>query len=206
MAGEAVTWALTREYDDGHTRCGWPGNDETYVHYHDTEWGVPLSGDDALFERIALEGFQAGLSWITILKRRQGFRAAFANFEIDAVAEFTSSDAERLMLDASIIRNRAKIEATIANARLVRELQQAGQSLTDLIWSFSPDEDKRMRPDSGFEWIATSPESDAMSKHLRRLGFKFVGSTTMYAMMQAIGMLNDHAPGCYRRAELAIRK
>ncbi len=206
MASEPVTWALTRAYDDGRTRCGWPGNDDTYIQYHDTEWGVPLSGDDALFERVALEGFQAGLSWITILKRREGFRSAFADFEIDAVADFTPADVERLMLDPGIIRNRAKIEATISNARLVRELQSSGQSLTGLIWGYAPADEQRMRPEVGFEWIATSPESDAMSKHLRKLGFKFVGSTTMYAMMQAIGMLNDHAPGCFRRPELATRK
>ena len=203
MAAEGVTWDLTRDYDDGLTRCGWPGKDELYIGYHDTEWGVPLVGENELFERIALEGFQAGLSWITILKRRDGFRAAFADFEIEKVAEFSHQDADRLMQDAGIIRNRAKIEATISNARLILELRDRGQTLTELIWSFAPAAGARMRPETGFNWIATSPESDAMSKALRKLGFKFVGSTTLYAMMQAIGMLNDHAPGCFRRDQLA---
>ena len=203
MAAEGVTWDLTRDYDDGLTRCGWPGKDELYIGYHDTEWGVPLVGENELFERIALEGFQAGLSWITILKRRDGFRAAFADFEIEKVAEFSHQDADRLMQDAGIIRNRAKIEATISNARLILELRDRGQTLTELIWSFAPAAEARRRPETGFNWIATSPESDAMSKALRKLGFKFVGSTTLYAMMQAIGMLNDHAPGCFRRDQLA---
>jgi DNA-3-methyladenine glycosylase I len=197
-----MSWVLTNEYPDGKTRCGWPGQDDLYIDYHDTEWGVPVTGDEAMFERIALEGFQAGLSWITILKRREGFRAAFHGFKLEPVAAMTEDDVERLMNDAGIIRNRAKVLATIHNAQLILELQSAGQSISEIVWSFAPQGEARKRAEAGFEWIATSPESDAMSKHLRMLGFKFVGSTTMYALMQATGMYNDHAPGCFRRAEL----
>lgn len=196
-----MAWALTTEYPDGKTRCGWPGSDELYVHYHDTEWGSPLTGDQEMFERIALEGFQAGLSWITILKRREGFRRAFSGFDLATVAAMTEDDVERLMQDEGIIRNRAKIVATIHNARLILELKTAGESISDIVWSFAPE--THMRPEPGFEWIATSDNSDALSKHLRKLGFKFVGSTTMYALMQATGLYNDHAPGCFRREQLA---
>lgn len=194
---------ITREYPDGLVRCSWPGNDELYVEYHDSEWGVPVVGDREVFERIALEGFQAGLSWITILKRREGFRSAFEGFEIDRVADFDQAKIEQLMQDPGIIRNRAKIEATIHNAGLIRDLQAAGISISDLVWQHSPEPGRRMRPVEGFEWIATSPESDRLSKELRKLGFKFVGSTTMFALMQATGLINDHAPGCFRREQLA---
>lgn len=194
---------LTRDYPDGKTRCAWPGDDSLYLEYHDTEWGVPVSGDREMFERIALEGFQAGLSWITILKRREGFRAAFAGFDIAKVANFGAADIERLMQDPAIIRNRAKIEATIHNAGLILDMQGAGISVSELVWSHAPAEAKRERSAEGFEWIATSEESDQLSKALRKLGFKFVGSTTMYALMQATGLVKDHAPGCFRRAELS---
>ncbi|MFM5968516.1 MAG: DNA-3-methyladenine glycosylase I [Micrococcales bacterium] len=195
-----MSWTLTTDYADGRTRCGWSSQDALYIEYHDTEWGVPVTGDQAIFERIALEGFQAGLSWITILKRREGFRRAFANFDLATVANMTEVDIERLMQDEGIIRNRAKIVATIHNARLILQLQASGQSISQIVWSFAPQ--AKIRPDSAFEWIATSAESDALSKHLRKLGFKFVGSTTMFALMQATGLLNDHAPGCFRRSEL----
>ena len=198
-----MSWDITLAYDDGRTRCGWPGQDPLYVEYHDAEWGVPVVGDQAMFERIALEGFQAGLSWITILKRREGFRRAFYEFDLEKVAALTSADVERLMQDESIIRNRAKILATVHNAGLILEMQKSGQSISDVVWSFAPPIEQKLRPELGFQWIATSPESDALSKHLRKLGFKFVGSTTMYALMQATGMLNDHAPGCFRRGELS---
>lgn len=194
---------LTRDYPDGKTRCAWPGDDSRYLEYHDTEWGVPVSGDREMFERIALEGFQAGLSWITILKRREGFRAAFAGFDIEKVANFGPADVERLMQDPGIIRNRAKIEATIHNAGLILDLQEAGISVSEMVWSHAPAEAKRERSAKGFEWIATNEESDQLSKALRKLGFKFVGSTTMYALMQATGLVKDHAPGCFRRAELS---
>ena len=185
------------EYPDGLKRCRWPKQDQIYIDYHDTEWGVKLEGENELFEQLALEAFQAGLSWITILKRRQGFRKAFHNFNIRKVAKMTEKDIERLMQNEDIIRNRAKINATINNARLILDL---GQPLSQLIWSHAPK--RAMGPTSGFEFKATTPESIALSKTLRSLGFSFVGPTTMYAMMQSIGMVNDHAPGCYRRAQL----
>lgn len=193
---------ITHKFDDGLTRCSWPGKDGLYREYHDTEWGVEVVGDQEMFERIALEGFQAGLSWITILKRREGFRKAFKNFDLKKVAKMTQADVERLMLDESIIRNRAKIESTIRNASLILELQRNGESISDIVWQFAPPANKRKRAAADFAWIATTPESEAMSKHLRNLGFGFVGATTMYALMQATGMVNDHAPGCFRRSQL----
>jgi DNA-3-methyladenine glycosylase I len=189
-------------YDDGVTRCRWPGKDDLYVAYHDEEWGVARSGDDEMFERIALEGFQAGLSWITILRRREEFRKVFKNFAVAKVAKMTDSDVEKLMQNAGIIRNRAKILATIRNAQLIQELQRNGESISDIVWSFAPPANKRTPAAKNFEWRATSAESDALSKHLRKLGFSFVGSTTMYALMQATGFVNDHAPGCFRREQL----
>jgi DNA-3-methyladenine glycosylase I len=194
---------LIRKHDDGLVRCHWAGVDELYVAYHDQEWGVPVEGDNEMFERIALEGFQAGLSWITILKRREGFRKAFKNFDAKKVSKMTSDDVERLMLDVGIIRNRAKIQSTITNAALVLELQKQGESISDIVWSFAPARSKRTAPSKDFTWRATSPESDALSKHLKQLGFSFVGSTTMYALMQATGFVNDHAPGCFRRSQLS---
>jgi DNA-3-methyladenine glycosylase I len=193
---------ITHKFEDGLTRCSWPGKDDLYREYHDTEWGVAVVGDQEMFERISLEGFQAGLSWITILKRREGFRRAFKNFDLRKVARMTEADVERLMLDESIIRNRAKIESTIRNAKLVLELQRSGESISDIVWQFAPPASKRKRAAAGFTWIATTPESEALSKHLRKLGFGFVGATTMYALMQATGMVNDHAPGCFRRSQL----
>ena len=189
-------------HEDGLARCKWAGVDELYVQYHDEEWGVPVSGDQEMFERITLEGFQAGLSWITILKRREHFRKAFNNFNINKVAKLTDADVEALMLNEGIIRNRAKILSTIRNAQLVLDLQKQGVSISEIVWSFAPAKSKRTSSTSSFEWRATSPESDALSKHLKKLGFGFVGSTTMYALMQATGFVNDHAPGCFRRKEL----
>ena len=194
---------MIRKYDDGLTRCQWPGNDPLYIHYHDTEWGVPLSGDQEMFERISLEGFQAGLSWITILKRREGFRKAFKNFDFKKVAKFTDVEVERLMQDERIIRNRSKIQSTIKTAGLVLEMQKNRESISELLWQFAPPEKKRTTPAKAFEWRATSAESEAISKALKSRGFGFVGPTTMYALMQSIGMINDHAPGCFRRKELA---
>jgi DNA-3-methyladenine glycosylase I len=191
-----------RKHEDGLSRCKWAGVDELYVQYHDEEWGVAVAGDQEMFERITLEGFQAGLSWITILKRREHFRKAFHNFNIKKVAKLTEVDVERLMLDAGIIRNRAKIQSTIRNAQVVLDLQKQGESISDIVWSFAPTRTKSTSPASSFEWRATSSESDALSKHLKKLGFGFVGSTTMYALMQATGFVNDHAPGCFRRKEL----
>jgi DNA-3-methyladenine glycosylase I len=190
---------LITKYEDGLTRCSWPGKDDLYIDYHDTEWGVTLSGDDAMFERVALEGFQAGLSWITILRRRENFRKAFKNFEIAKVARMTDKDVERLMGNEGIIRNRAKIASTISNAKLTLKLEG---SLSEIIWSHAPKVRTRRVSAEKFEFVATTAESEALSKTLRKLGFSFVGPTTMYALMQSIGMVNDHAPGCFRRNQL----
>jgi len=194
--------SASKKFDDGLMRCSWLNADQLYREYHDTEWGVAVSGDQAMFERIALEGFQAGLSWITILKRREGFRKSFKNFDLNKVSRMSEADVERLMQDEGIIRNRAKIESTIRNAGIVLELQKQGQSISDIVWSFAPPASKRKRAASDFAWLATTPESEALSKHLRKLGFGFVGATTMYALMQATGLVNDHAPGCIRRSQL----
>jgi len=178
-------------------RCAWSAGDAEYRRYHDEEWGVPLHGDRLLFEKLSLEGFQAGLSWITILRRRPTFRRAFADFDIDVVAELTSADVERLMLDSGIIRNRAKIEATIANARITRELVRDDPGALDrMLWSFSPD--RRGRAPGADEVPAVTAESTAMSTALRGLGYRFVGPTTLYALMQSSGMVDDHVEGCWR--------
>ena len=189
----------TTKYEDGLTRCSWPGKDDLYIHYHDTEWGVQLSGDDAMFERVCLEGFQAGLSWITILRRRENFRKAFKNFEIAKVARMSDKDVEKLMGNEGIVRNRAKIASTISNAKLTLKLEQ---SLSEIIWSHAPKVRTRRLSAEKFEFVATTLESEALSKSLRKLGFSYVGPTTMYALMQSIGMVNDHAPGCFRRNQL----
>ncbi|MGF6824133.1 DNA-3-methyladenine glycosylase I [Microbacterium sp. ZKA21] len=181
---------------DGRARCAWVGSDAEYERYHDEEWGRPLHGDRALFEKMALEGFQAGLSWITILRKRPRFREVFAGFEPDVVAQFTEDDVERLMADAGIIRNRAKILATIGNAALVSEMPDG--ELDGLMWSFAPT--PRPRPRSFADVPAVTAESTAMSKELRRRGFRFVGATTMYALMQSAGMVDDHVEGCWRTA------
>jgi DNA-3-methyladenine glycosylase I len=186
--------------EDGLARCRWGANDPEYRRYHDEEWGTPLHGDRALFEKMSLEGFQAGLSWITILRRRPGFREAFHGFDIDAVADFTAEYAEELMLDARIIRNRAKIAATIGNARLTRELVTDDPGALDrLMWSFAP-APRATAPSSFAEIPAVTPESTAMSRALKKLGFRFVGATTMYALMQSSGMVDDHVAGCWRAA------
>ncbi len=181
----------------GIARCGWSASDAEYRRYHDEEWGVPLHGDRPLFEKLSLEGFQSGLSWITILRRRPTFRRAFSDFEIDVVAELTTSDVERLMLDSGIIRNRAKIESTISNARITRELVRDDPGALDrMLWSFAPD--RRTRPRHTGEVPAVTAESTAMSATLRGLGYRFVGPTTLYALMQSSGMVDDHVEGCWR--------
>jgi DNA-3-methyladenine glycosylase I len=179
----------------GVQRCAWAGSDPEYVAYHDEEWGTPLRGDDALFERLCLEAFQSGLAWITILRKRPAFRAAFSGFSIDAVAEFGPDDEARLMADAGIVRNRAKVAAAIANARAA---QGVPEGLDALLWSFAPDPAARPRPAALADVPATSPESTAMAKELKRRGFVFVGPTTAYALMQATGMVDDHVAGCFR--------
>jgi DNA-3-methyladenine glycosylase I len=178
---------------DGVTRCWWGSTDPLYVAYHDEEWGRPLRGDDALFELLTLEGFQAGLSWLIILRKRPAFRTAFDGFRIERVARFGDDDVERLLGDAAIVRNRAKIEATIANAQSALELGPGG--LTDLLWSFAPAPRAR-RPQSFAEIPAQTPESEELSKELRSRGFRFVGPTIVYALMQTVGMVDDHLAGC----------
>ncbi|WP_460802401.1 DNA-3-methyladenine glycosylase I [Microbacterium sp. GXF6406] len=179
---------------DGRARCAWVGADAEYQRYHDEEWGVPLHGDRALFEKISLEGFQAGLSWITILRKRPRFRAVFEGFDPERVAAFDGDAVERLMQDAGIIRNRQKITATISNAALVRDMEPG--ELDALLWSFAPSSGPR--PRSFDDVPAVTPESTAMSKALRKRGFRFVGPTTMYALMQSTGMADDHIEGCWR--------
>jgi DNA-3-methyladenine glycosylase I len=181
--------------DDAPVRCGWAGTAPEYVDYHDTEWGRPLRGDRELFERVSLEAFQSGLSWITILRKRPAFRAAFAGFDLTAVAAFDQRDVERLLGDAGIVRNRAKIEATIGNARAALALDEP---LSDLLWSFAPDV-ARPAPRTLAEVPATTAESVALAKELKRRGFRFVGPTTAYALMQATGMVDDHLAGCWAR-------
>lgn len=179
--------------EDGVVRCRWAGSDPLYLSYHDEEWGRPLCADDELFEMLTLEGFQAGLSWLTILRKRPAFRSAFAGFRIAKVAGFDEGDVERLLGDAGIVRNRAKIEATIGNAHAALELGRDG--LTELLWSFAPPPRKR-RLRSFAEMPAETPESKALSKELKRRGFRFVGPTIVYAFMQAVGMVDDHLAGC----------
>jgi len=182
---------------DGLARCWWGVSAPEYIAYHDEEWGRPVRDDTALYEKLCLEAFQSGLSWLTILRKRESFRAAFAGFDPERVAAFGDDDFARLMADAGIVRNRLKIEATIANARAVRDLQAAGESLTDLLWSFAPAE--HPAPQTGADVPATTPESKAMAKELKRRGFRFVGPTTAYALMQACGLVNDHLEGCCAR-------
>ncbi len=180
---------------DGVLRCPWALSTEDYVSYHDEEWGRPVHGDDALYERLSLEAFQSGLSWITILRRREGFRAAFADFKIAAVAAFTETDAERLLVDAGIIRNRAKIEATLANARVLAEW--APGELDALIWSHAPS--SHPVPKTLADVPPVTDESTALSKALKKKGLRFVGPTTAYALMQACGLVDDHLADCAAR-------
>ncbi|MFE4335043.1 DNA-3-methyladenine glycosylase I [Streptomyces sp. NPDC056831] len=182
---------------DGGLRCPWGLSTEDYLAYHDTEWGRPVHGDDALFERLCLEAFQSGLSWLTILRRREGFRSAFAGFKIPAVAEFTDADKERLLADAGIIRNRAKIDATLANAKVLADWR-AGE-LDELIWSYAPDPAGRPAPRTVGDVPAVTPESTALAKDLKKRGLRFVGPTTAYALMQACGLVDDHLADCVAR-------
>ncbi len=175
-------------------RCGWATSAPEYVAYHDDEWGTPLHGERELFERLSLEAFQSGLSWLIILRKRSTFRAAFADFDVDAVAAFDGHDIERLLADAGIVRNRAKIEATISNARAVRACVDEG--LDELLWSYAPAAHRR--PKSLADIASTSPESTAMAKDLKKRGLRFVGPTTAYALMQATGMVDDHVSTCWR--------
>jgi len=176
-------------------RCFGEGN-ALYEEYHDHEWGVPVHDEHALLERVALEGFQSGLAWITVLRKRPAFRTAFDDFDAEVVAEYGDDDVERLMSDASIVRNRAKIEATIANARALRALHATGGSLDQVMWSFAPARADHVRPATWSDVPATTPESKALAKELKSLGFRFIGPTTAYAAMQACGIVDDHLATC----------
>ncbi|MDP2710846.1 MAG: DNA-3-methyladenine glycosylase I [Solirubrobacteraceae bacterium] len=178
-------------------RC-WPTTDPLYVAYHDEEWGRPVRDERLLLERLCLEGFQSGLAWITILRKRESFRAAFAGFDPARVAAFGDADVQRLLADAGIVRHRGKIEATIANARATVALHDAGETLAALLWSFAPDV-AGPAPPSLREMPASTPESTALARELKRRGFRFVGPTTAYALMQATGIVNDHVAGCVVR-------
>jgi DNA-3-methyladenine glycosylase I len=184
---------------DGALRCPWGLATEDYTAYHDTEWGRPVHGDDALYERLCLEAFQSGLSWLTILRRREGFRTAFSGFEIAKVAEFTDADAARLLADPGIIRNRAKIEATLANARVLAEWPDG--ELDRVIWSHAPAATGRPAPRTLADVPAVTPESTALAKDLKKRGIRFVGPTTAYALMQACGLVDDHLVDCVARGD-----
>jgi DNA-3-methyladenine glycosylase I len=181
------------------TRCAWvPEGDPLYVAYHDEEWGVPSHDERHLFEMLVLEGAQAGLSWSTILKKRENYRSAFAGWDVEKVAEYGAKDMERLMADAGIVRNRLKIESAIANARAVLKLD----SLDELLWNFVEGKPRQNRFKTLAELPAETPESKMMSKELKRLGFRFVGPTVCYAFMQACGLVNDHTVDCFRYSEV----
>jgi DNA-3-methyladenine glycosylase I len=188
--------------EDGVPRCGWGDSTPEYRAYHDAEWGFPVADDTRLFEKLCLEGFQAGLSWLTILRKREGFRLAFAGFDSEQVARFGPADVERLLGDASIVRHRGKIESTVNNAQRAVELVEAEGSLAAFVWRFEPDRA------AGPSREAQTAESRALAKELKRRGWTFVGPTTVYAFMQAMGLVNDHAEGCEarKRAEDARRR
>lgn len=185
------------EAPDGKPRCHWCGAAPEFLHYHDAEWGFPVSDDRRLFEKLCLEGFQSGLSWRTILAKRENFRAAFHDFDFDQVARYTQDDVDRLLSDAGIVRHRGKIEATINNARQAQALVKTEGSLAAFIWRYEPDLSQLADPQTA----STSAASIALSKDLKKRGWKFVGPTTVYAFMQAMGLINDHVEGCVVRAQ-----
>ena len=198
---------------DGKSRCSWCVGDSEYVRYHDEEWGMPVVDDRLIFEKICLEGFQSGLSWLTILRKRPAFRIAFKNFEPELVAKFNKRDIERLMNNAGIVRHRCKIEASIQNAKANLQMQNEGISLAKFVWSFCPENSAlnsskkpSKAPTSQRDIQSKTPESQALSKSLRKLGFKFVGETTMYAAMQSLGVVNDHYVGCHRREKCDLAR
>jgi len=183
---------------DGKARCRWSGAAPEFLGYHDAEWGFPVSDDHRLFEKLSLEGFQSGLSWRTILAKRESFRAAFRDFDFDRIAHFTGRDVDRLLRDEGIVRHRGKIEAVINNARLAQELVKREGSLAAFIWRYEPDAKRLAKSQTA----STSAESLALSKDLKKQGWKFVGPTTVYAFMQAMGLINDHVEGCVIRAKV----
>ena len=184
----------------GHNRCAWAENDALMRAYHDEEWGVPQRDSRMLWEMLMLEGFQAGLAWIIILRKRDAFRKAFARFSPEKVARFGKADINRLMADAGIVRARAKIEATIRGAQIYGEMEDAGESFSDFCWSFT---NGNVLKGSGRKVLASSPLSEQISKEMKRRGFKFVGPTIVYAWMQAVGIVNDHSAGCFRRDQVS---
>ena len=190
---------------DGLVRCWWSGDDPLYLAYHDREWGRPVEDDSRLFEKLCLEGFQAGLSWLTILRKRDAFRSAFAGFDPDAVGAFDARDVERLLADAGIVRNRAKIESTINNARRAVALREEHGSLAAYLWSHAP-ADGGQPPRAVDDLTATTPASTELSRALKRQGWTFVGPTTVHAFMQAVGMVNDHLVGCAVRSEVEAER
>ena len=183
---------------DGKSRCHWCGAAPEFLAYHDTEWGFPVSDDHRLFEKLCLESFQSGLSWRTILAKRENFRVAFHGFDFDRVARFTTRDVTRLLKDEGIVRHRGKIESVINNARQARELVKAEGSLAAFVWQYEPG----MQQLAGPQTVSTSPESIALSKELKKRGWKFLGPTTVYAFMQAMGLVNDHVEECVIRAKV----
>ena len=190
--------------EDGKRRCAWGGSTPEYARYHDREWGRPVDNDNRLFEKLCLEGFQSGLSWLTILRKRENFRNAFAGFDVDTVAKFGARDVNRLLKDAGIVRHRGKIESTINNARRARALVSEHGSLAAYVWRFEPEPGSRPKK---LDWatlraMSTTNESTALSKDLKKRGWSFVGPTTVYAFMQAMGMVNDHIHGCHCRVEV----
>ena len=187
--------------EDGLARCWWGGSTPDYALYHDREWGRPVTDDRGLYERLTLEAFQSGLSWLTILRKREGFRAAFAGFEIERVAAFDERDFARLMADASIVRNRLKIDAAIANAKALAAMHRSGESLSELVWAQRP-APPAPPPTSLDQLPAATAGSKELAKQLKARGFRFVGPTTMYAAMQACGVVNDHMLGCHVRDEV----
>jgi len=195
MSGKLAPGLLKDE--GGVPRCWWCGDDPLYVNYHDTEWGFPVDDDTRLFEKICLEGFQSGLSWITILRKRENFREAFAGFDIEKVAKFSKRDITRLLKNAGIIRHRGKIEASINNAKRAIELATEYQSLASYFWSHEPEKPSRPKRITKDNIPSTTPDSIALSKDLKKRGWKFVGPTTAYAFMQAMGLVNDHVQGCH---------
>jgi DNA-3-methyladenine glycosylase I len=190
------------QHEDGNARCWWPGTDPLYVAYHDTEWGVPEYDGRALFEKLILDGFQAGLSWITILKKRENFRTAFAGFDPHAIARMTQSDVERLMQDTGIVRNRMKIESTIKSAQAWIDIE-ADQGFSNFLWQFVDGRPIQTMIESKAQIQPETRESRAMSKSLKAKGFNFVGPTIVYAFMQATGMVNDHLVGCHCHGRIA---
>ena len=200
MANKRLAPGLQRS-DEGVVRCKWPAQHEDYLRYHDEEWGIPVDDEHRLFEKVCLEGFQAGLSWLTILRKRENFRDAFAHFDFERVARFNKRSVERLLGDAGIVRHRGKIESTINNAKRACDLRDEYGSLGAFFWSFEPA--KNTRPKrltlSAMQKLTQSPESVAMSKELKKRGWSFVGPTTLYAFIQAMGMVNDHIEGCDAR-------